>query len=54
MTTAAFMIYTVIAATLFTFALLWAIAQWLNSSEEAEEAGARLGDVVRREEQKVA
>jgi hypothetical protein len=52
MTYAGFMIYTVIAGTLFAFAILWAIAQWLNSTEE--EAGARLGEVVRKEERKVA
>lgn len=54
MTFAGFMIYTVIAGTFFAFALLWAIAQWLNSTEEPEEAGARLGEVVRREERTVA
>lgn len=37
MTLMAFWLYTIIVGTLFAYALLWAIAQWLKAAEEGEE-----------------
>ncbi len=54
MTLVAFWLYTIVVGTAFTYALLWVIAQWLKSTEEAEKVDAQLGEVVRREERKAA
>lgn len=54
MSTVGFLVMTIVLGTLFAFALLWAIAQWVNSSEEAEEAKPRLEEVAGKEERRKA
>ncbi len=54
MSTVGFLFFTILFGTLFAFALLWAIAQWVNSSEEAEEAKPRLEEVAGKEERRKA
>ncbi len=53
MTGVGFWLYTIFVGTLFAYAVLWAIAEWLRSRDEAKEVEpeeARLGEVVRRDQ----
>ncbi|MFQ5803438.1 MAG: hypothetical protein ACE5JQ_11145 [Candidatus Methylomirabilales bacterium] len=47
MTMGVFWLYTIVVGTIFAYALLWSIAQWLKGDEESVEA-------VRREERRKA
>lgn len=42
----AFWLYTIVVGTVFTFALLWVIAEWLKSTEDKEQMDARLREVI--------
>lgn len=48
----AFWLYTIIAGTVFAYALLWTIAQWLKADEEVEEREKEI--IARRAQERSA
>jgi hypothetical protein len=43
MTLIAFWVYTIIAGTIFVYAILWIISQWLKADEEVEQIEKEIG-----------
>ncbi|MEE9592791.1 MAG: hypothetical protein V3W28_04330 [Thermoplasmata archaeon] len=54
MSAVGFLVMTIVIGTLFAFALLWAIAQWVNTFDELKEAKSRLEEVAGKEERRKA